>query len=52
MIVFLIAGHPSVLVVLLAVTTYVTVGQRIYHVWYQYEHLSQDDDEDNADAND
>lgn len=36
MLVFLILNYPAVAVGILAVFTYVTVGQRMYHVWYQY----------------
>lgn len=32
----LILNYPGVAVGILAVFTYVTVGQRMYHVWYQY----------------
>jgi CDP-diacylglycerol---glycerol-3-phosphate 3-phosphatidyltransferase len=40
MLVLLILNYPSVAIVLLAVTTYVTVGQRMYYVWYQYYYLA------------
>lgn len=40
MVVFLILNYPSVGVVILAIITWVTVGQRMYHVWYQYYHLA------------
>ncbi|MFO7683041.1 MAG: CDP-alcohol phosphatidyltransferase family protein [Chloroflexota bacterium] len=40
MLVLLILDYPSVAIVLLAVTTYVTVGQRMYYVWYQYYYLA------------
>lgn len=35
---FLIIDYPGVAVGVLAVFTYVTVGQRMYHVWRQYYH--------------
>jgi CDP-diacylglycerol--glycerol-3-phosphate 3-phosphatidyltransferase len=41
MIVFLIIDKPSVGVVILAIITYVTVGQRMFHVWKQYGRLDQ-----------
>ena len=41
MIVFLIVDKPSVGVVILAIITYVTVGQRMFHVWKQYGRLDQ-----------
>lgn len=43
MIVFLILNYPSVGVVILAFITYVTVGQRMYHVWKQYGRLAQEE---------
>ncbi|MBK8985428.1 MAG: CDP-alcohol phosphatidyltransferase family protein [Chloroflexi bacterium] len=36
MLFFLIIGYPGVAVGALAVLTYVTLGQRMYHVWYQF----------------
>jgi CDP-diacylglycerol--glycerol-3-phosphate 3-phosphatidyltransferase len=35
MLVFLILDYPGIAVGILAVFTYVTVGQRMYHVWHQ-----------------
>ncbi|MCA9875478.1 MAG: CDP-alcohol phosphatidyltransferase family protein [Anaerolineales bacterium] len=46
---FLVIDYPGVAVGVLAVFTYVTVGQRMYHVWYQYYHTKnhETDDEEN-----
>lgn len=44
MMVLLILDKPSWAVVLLAIMTWVTVGQRMYHVWYQYHHLAKQED--------
>ncbi len=44
LVVFLIIDKPSWGVVILAIMTYVTVGQRMYHVWYQYYHLAKQEE--------
>ena len=44
MMVLLILDYPSVAVFALAIMTYVTVGQRMYHVWYQYYHLANQEE--------
>ncbi len=45
MVVFLLIGYPSWGIVVLTVITWVTVGQRMYHVWYQYYHLAKKEEE-------
>ncbi len=42
-IIFLLIGYPSWGIVVLTVITWVTVGQRMYHVWYQYYHLANNE---------
>lgn len=44
MTVFLILDYPGVVVGGLAIFTYVTFGQRMYHVWRQYYHTKRDED--------
>jgi CDP-diacylglycerol--glycerol-3-phosphate 3-phosphatidyltransferase len=44
MMALLILDKPSWAVVLLAIMTWVTVGQRMYHVWYQYYHLAKQEE--------
>jgi len=49
MLFFLIIDYPGVAVGVLAVFTYVTVGQRMYHVWHQYYHTNNENlNEDEA----
>lgn len=40
MVLFLLIDYPGWGIVFLAIMTYVTVGQRMYHVWYQYQQLA------------
>jgi CDP-diacylglycerol--glycerol-3-phosphate 3-phosphatidyltransferase len=40
MLVLLILNQPDLAVIILAIFTYVTVGQRMYLVWRQYYHDS------------
>ena len=49
MMVLLILDYPSVAVFALAIMTYVTVGQRMYHVWYQYYHLANQEESSEED---
>jgi CDP-diacylglycerol--glycerol-3-phosphate 3-phosphatidyltransferase len=49
MVVLLILDYPSVAVFALAIMTYVTVGQRMYHVWYQYHHLANQEESSEED---
>lgn len=44
LVVFLIIDKPSWGVFFLAIITYVTVGQRMYHVWYQYYYLAKQEE--------
>jgi CDP-diacylglycerol--glycerol-3-phosphate 3-phosphatidyltransferase len=41
MVIFLLIDYPGWGIVLLAIMTYVTVGQRMYHVWLQYRELDE-----------
>lgn len=41
MVFFLLIDYPGWGIVLLAIMTYVTVGQRMYHVWKQYQQLDK-----------
>lgn len=41
MVIFLLIDYPGWGIVLLAIMTYVTVGQRMYHVWWQYRQLDK-----------
>lgn len=50
MLFFLIIDYPGVAVGVLAVFTYVTVGQRMYHVWYQYYHTKNEADDSDQTA--
>jgi CDP-diacylglycerol---glycerol-3-phosphate 3-phosphatidyltransferase len=45
MTVLLILNYPGLVVGVLAVLTYVTFGQRMYHVWYQYYRATPEADE-------
>lgn len=39
---FLFFNLPDVALIILAAATYITVGQRMYHVWLQAYHLSEE----------
>jgi CDP-diacylglycerol---glycerol-3-phosphate 3-phosphatidyltransferase len=43
MLVLLILNQPNLAVIVLAIFTYVTVGQRMYRVWWQYYHADKDE---------
>lgn len=42
MLVLLILNQPNLVVIILAIFTYFTVGQRMYHVWRQYYHAGDE----------
>ncbi|MBE2220862.1 MAG: CDP-alcohol phosphatidyltransferase family protein [Anaerolineae bacterium] len=48
MMILLILDFPSVAVVILAFITYITVGQRMFHVWKQYGRLAQQEEPEAA----
>jgi CDP-diacylglycerol--glycerol-3-phosphate 3-phosphatidyltransferase len=52
MVVFLLLGYPGWGIVLLAIMTYVTVGQRMFHVWKQYQQLAKQEEAEAAQASD